>query len=175
MPRATATNWLARRTSARSAQHTKKPRSKWFYQRNRADGEVLSAKRARRFRRTLGSAININRGTNKMIFADQGDEVNISIDKLALLQTPAILAPGGWAVRSLVETSRQGTKNAPAAAVHQILCSRDGDQRGETARKRAARDRSRFEGSVFSIAVRGRIRSRANHCQKHQPGCDEGV
>jgi hypothetical protein len=34
-------------------------------------------------------AININRGTNKASFADQGDEVNISIDRLAFVQTPA--------------------------------------------------------------------------------------
>jgi hypothetical protein len=40
--------------------------------------------------------VNINTGTNKAIFADQGDELNISIDRLILVQTTCMMfAPDG--------------------------------------------------------------------------------
>jgi hypothetical protein len=51
-------------------------------------GEVLSAKGPAVSDGPL-VVININRGTNKASFADQGHDVNITIDRLDFVQTLA--------------------------------------------------------------------------------------
>jgi hypothetical protein len=68
-------------------------------------------------------AIKINRGTNERSFADLGDIVNISLDRLAFVQTYArYSAADGCAERSLAVSARtRERRTRPAAAVRKYI------------------------------------------------------
>jgi hypothetical protein len=68
-------------------------------------------------------AIKINRGTNERSFADLGDIVNISLDRLAFVQTYArYSASDGCAERSLAVSARtRERRTRPAAAVRKYI------------------------------------------------------